>query len=163
MLSKSLLVPERKRILKPPFAWIDRRFLFGGFLAELSPPENLLYFFLVLAADRDGLSFYSYDKICQLLSFDVDVYLEARNGLMAKGLMAFDGQLFQVLVLPKMVPPRPMPPPVTGVNLPPEAQSLAQIFAQLGQSTSRYQESTSPSLRLGETQNSSTKILAKHS
>jgi hypothetical protein len=162
MLSKSLIVPERKRILKPPFAWIDRRVLFGGFLAELTPSENLLYFFLVLAADRDGLSFYSYDKICQLLSLDVDTYIEARHGLMAKGLLAFDGQFFQLLALPKMVPRR-MPPPVTGVSLPPEAQPLAQIFAQLGKSTYAHQESPSPSRRQCETQNSSAKILAKHS
>jgi hypothetical protein len=162
MLSKSLIAPERKRILKPPFAWIDRRFLFGGFLAELSPPENLLYFFLVLAADRDGLSFYSYDKICQVLSLEVDSYIEARKGLMAKGLLAFDGQIFQVLALPKEVPRR-MPQPVTGVSLSPQAQSLAQIFAQLGQSACPHQESTSPSRCPCQTQNSSTKILAKHS
>ena len=162
MLSKSLIAPERKRVLKPPFAWIDRRFLFGGFLAELTPPENLLYFFLVLAADRDGLSFYSYDKICQLLSLDVDTYIAARNGLMAKGLIAFDGRFFQVLALPKELPRR-MPTPVTNVCFPPEAQSLAQIFAHLGQSTRPDQESTSPALPQGQTQNSSTKILAKHS
>jgi len=43
----------------------DRRFLFNGFLSGLSHQESLLYLFLVLAADRDGLSFFSYDKICQ--------------------------------------------------------------------------------------------------
>jgi len=158
MLSKSLLVPERKRMLKPPFAWIDRRFLLQGFLAELSPPENLLYFFLVLAADRDGLSFYSYDKICQLLSLDVDAYIQARNDLIAKGLIAFDGRLFQVLALPSAVPRR-TPPPVTGVRAASEAQSLAQIFAAMSQETSRANQST----HLGETPSSSTKVLAKHS
>lgn len=101
MISKTMILPERKRILAPPFAWIDRRFLFNGFLAVLSPHENLLYFFLVLAADRDGLSFYSYDKICQVLTLTVDDYIQARNGLIDKGLIAFDGRQFQVLALPQ--------------------------------------------------------------
>jgi len=100
MVSKSLIIPERRRVLSPPFAWIDRRFLFNGFLAELSPQENLLYFFLVLVSDRDGLSFYSYDKICQLLKFEVDEYIKARNGLIQKKLLATDGRQFQVLALP---------------------------------------------------------------
>jgi hypothetical protein len=100
MISKTMIMPERKRVLTPPFAWIDRRFLFNGFFAALSSHENLLYFFLVLAADRDGLSFYSYDKICQVLTLTVDDYIQARNGLIDKGLIAFDGRQFQVLALP---------------------------------------------------------------
>ena len=100
MISKTMIMPERKRVLTPPFAWVDRRFLFNGFFAALNPHENLLYFFLVLAADRDGLSFYSYDKICQVLTLTVDDYIQARNGLIDKGLIAFDGRQFQVLTLP---------------------------------------------------------------
>jgi len=109
MKSKSLILPERKRALAPPFAWVDRRFLLNGFLAALTPQENLLYFFLVLAADRDGLSFYNYDKICQLLTLDVDDYIQARNGLIDKKLIAFDGRQFQVLALPQTPAPLPRP------------------------------------------------------
>jgi hypothetical protein len=105
MISKTMILPERKRVLTPPFAWIDRRFLVNGFLAALSPHENLLYFFLVLAADRDGLSFYSYDRICQVLTLTVDDYIQARNGLIDKGLIAFDGRQFQVLALPPSARP----------------------------------------------------------
>jgi hypothetical protein len=68
----------------------------------------LLYFFLVLAADRYGLSFYGYDKICSLLRITLEDYLEARNQLMEKDLIAFNGQLFQVLSLPQQ--------PVTSVQ-----------------------------------------------
>ncbi len=103
MISKTMIMPERRRLLTAPFAWIDRRFLFNGFLAELSHHEILLYFFLVLAADRDGLSFYSYDKICQVLTLTVDDYILARNGLINHGLIAFDGLQFQVLALPPNV------------------------------------------------------------
>ena len=140
MIAKFLIIPELKRVLSPPFAWIDRRFMFNGFLAELSPEENLLYFFLVLVADRDGLSFYSYDKICQLLKFDVDEYIAARNGLIKRNLIAFDGRQFQLLTLPmrhKSPEPKlisreekPVRPPAG------QTHSLADIFSRLAQKTS---------------------------
>lgn len=126
MHPKTLIMPERQRVLAPPFAWVDRRFVFNGFLAALAPQENLLYFFLGLVADRDGLSFYNYDKICQLLQLDVDDYIQARNGLMDKQLIAFDGRQFQVLALPKT--------PVRDAHrvsaCEPEAPSLAAIFTR---------------------------------
>ena len=101
MITKTLIAPERRRAICPPFAWVDRRFLFDHFLGALSPQENLLYFFLALAADRDGLSFYSYDKICGLLKLSVDDYIQARDGLTQKNLIAFDGRQFQLLALPE--------------------------------------------------------------
>ncbi|MDR7438250.1 MAG: hypothetical protein QN127_11350 [Armatimonadota bacterium] len=132
MISKTMLVPERQRVLAPPFAWIDRRFLFDGFLAALSHHENLLYFFLVLAADRDGLSFYGYDKICQLLQLAVDDYIQARNGLIANGLIAFDGRQFQVLALPKSRVARPSVAAQTrGDRAGRDAEALANILARL--------------------------------
>jgi hypothetical protein len=132
MVTKSLIIPERRRLLKPPFAWIDRQFLFRGFLAELSWQENLLYLLLILVADRDGLSFYSYDKICQLLQFELDDYIQARNGLTQRQLIAYDGRQFQVLALPE----RPQRSANT-INLKSErineVQSLSQIFSRMTQ------------------------------
>ena len=55
-----------------------------------------------MVADRFGLSYYSYDKICTLLALPVDFYIVARDGLIDKDLIAFDGHLFQVLSLPKV-------------------------------------------------------------
>ena len=57
-------------------------------------------FFLVLASDRHGLSFYSYNSICNLLNFYIQDYLEALEGLIKKDLVVYDGNLFQVLDLP---------------------------------------------------------------
>jgi len=131
MISKTMIVPERKRMLAPPFAWIDRRFLFDGFLAALSPRENLLYFFLVLVADRNGVSFYSYDKICTLLKLDVDAYVQTRDGLIRKQLIAFEGQRFQVLALPKSCSALPMPAHAHVASGHHEAQALSEIFARL--------------------------------
>jgi hypothetical protein len=97
---RKALVPERVRAISGSFATIEHRFLRHGFWASLSHHELLLYFFLVLVADRQGLSFYSYDKICSLLAIDVDDYILARDGLIDKDLLAFDGTFFQVLSLP---------------------------------------------------------------
>ena len=101
MIEKKLLQPNRVRHIDGGFSFIPHRFLTDGFLASLSQKEILLYLFLVLASDRYGLSFYSYDAICTLLQVCVDDYIEARDGLIRKDLIAFDGTLFQVLKLPK--------------------------------------------------------------
>jgi hypothetical protein len=39
------------------------------------------------------------------VKLDVDDYIQARNGLIDKTLIAFDGRQFQLLALPK-IPPR---------------------------------------------------------
>jgi hypothetical protein len=82
------------------FAFIEHRFLQAGFWMELSHHELLLYLFLVLAADRRGLSWYGYDKICSLLAISLEEYLWARDSLIERDLIAFDGRFFQVLSLP---------------------------------------------------------------
>lgn len=100
MIRKKLLNPGRVRRIDGGFSFIPHRFLTSGFLAALDQKELLLYLFLVLVADRHGLSFYSYDSICSLLQLTLDQYIEARNGLIEKDLIAFDGTIFQVLELP---------------------------------------------------------------
>lgn len=97
---KKILLHDRVRAIKADFACIEHRFLRDGFVASLTHFELLLYLFLVLAADRHGLSFYGFDTLCSILKMEVDDYIEARNGLIDKDLIAFDGRLFQVLSLP---------------------------------------------------------------
>ena len=101
MIKKRILDPDRVRRIQGGFSFIPHRFLTDGFLASLDQPEILLYLFLVLASDRNGLSFYSYDAICTLLQITMDDYIEARDGLIKKNLVVFDGTLFQVLDLPE--------------------------------------------------------------
>ncbi len=101
MIKKKILTPGRIRSINGGFNFIPHRFLTDGFLDSLSQIEILLYFFLVLASDRNGLSFYSYDAICSLLGLSADEYIEARDGLMGKDLIAFNGTIFQVLSLPE--------------------------------------------------------------
>jgi len=100
MITKKIINPERIRRIEGGFSFIPHRFFTDGFLTFLTQQELLLYLFLVLVSDRYGLSYYAYDSICSLLSLSLDQYIEARNGLMKKDLIAFDGTLFQVLDLP---------------------------------------------------------------
>ena len=55
---------------------------------------------MVLVADRNGLSYYSFDKLWALLQLPLDDDLLARNALIKKDLIVFDGHLLQVLSLP---------------------------------------------------------------
>lgn len=101
MIKKHPINPQRARKIAGSFAFIEHRFLQNGFFTSLAHHELLLYLFLVLAADRNGLSYYSYDKICTLLRISADEYIFARDSLIKKDLIAFDGYLFQVLSLPE--------------------------------------------------------------
>jgi len=101
MIAKKPLLPERIRGIEGSFAFIEHRFLRDGFVQHLSRHELLVYFFLVLAADRHGLSYYSYEKICSQLKLRLDDYIHARDCLIRRDLIAFDGRLFQVLSLPQ--------------------------------------------------------------
>jgi hypothetical protein len=100
MIRKRILNPGRIRRISGGFSYIPHRFLTGGFLASLDQKELLLYLFLVLASDRYGLSYYSYDMICSLMQLTLDEYIDARDGLLKKDLISFDGKIFQVLDLP---------------------------------------------------------------
>lgn len=112
------IVPERvRRIDGQSFSFLPHRFLRGGFLSTLNRDELALYVLLVLAGNRDGVSFYGYDAICTLLDCTLDDYLIARRGLVAKDLVAFDGRRFQVLSLPDSPPQLHRAPLVSATEL----------------------------------------------
>jgi hypothetical protein len=104
MIDKSPLAPERVRKITGSFALLEHRFLRDGFWTSLSHHALLLYVFLLLVADRNGLSSYSFDTIGALWQLSLDDYRLARNALIKKDLIAFAGHLFPGLSLP--------PPPV---------------------------------------------------
>ncbi len=123
-IEKQPLNPERVRKINGSFAFIEHRFLRNGFWACLEPEELLMYIFLVLVADRNGLSYYSYDKICTLVGLTLDEYIRARDTLIDKDLIAFDGRLFQVLSLPDNAPKKE---PCTSSNDP---EMIRQIISR---------------------------------
>jgi hypothetical protein len=99
-IGTSPIVAERVRRIEGGFSFVPHRFLLDGFLGSLTLCELGLYFLLVVAGDRNGMSFYGVASICNLLCLDREAYLLARNGLINKDLIAFDGRRYQVLSLP---------------------------------------------------------------
>ena len=128
LIRKKILDPDRIRQNEGSFGFIPHRFLTDGFLAALSQHELLLYLFLIVAADRYGLSFYSCNSICSQLSLNADQYLKARDGLVDKDFIAFDGTIFQVLSLPAPLNTdwREKPRSMRGKG----PVSIAQVFQQ---------------------------------
>ncbi len=100
MIRKKVLVSERLRNTGKSFCFIPHRFLTGGFLQSLTRHELALYVFLILASDKNGLSFYGDKTICSILGFEEEDYLFARSCLIHKDLIVHDGTIFQVLSLP---------------------------------------------------------------
>ncbi len=103
MIQKKILAQKRIRKINGSFAFIEHQFLRNGFFSILNRDERSLYLFLILAADRTGVSYYSYDRICTLTGMSDNEYIVARNSLIDKDLIAFDGYFFQVLSLPAKV------------------------------------------------------------
>ncbi len=129
MITKKVLAADRIRCIDGGFSFIPHRFLTDGFLDSLQQAELMLYVFLVLAADRHGLSYYSDERICSLLHMTVEQYIAARDGLIKKDLIAFDGTLFQVLSLPSGPTQRSMKKNRTATHgLPDTGPIIAQIF-----------------------------------
>jgi hypothetical protein len=97
---KRVICPERVRRIEGSLGWVDHRFITGGFLRDLTSIEILLYFFLAVVGDRDGVSFYRDDRIVSLLKIDLVSLGKARQGLIERSLIAYESPLYQVLSLP---------------------------------------------------------------
>jgi hypothetical protein len=124
MIRKKIINPDRIRAIKGGFSFIPHRFVTDGFLSSLDPKQLLLYLFLVLVSDRYGLSYYAYDSICSLLQLTLEDYIQARDDLLKRDLIAFDGTLFQVLQLPAK-------PQAPSASKPDGRQAVEKLASQL--------------------------------
>lgn len=89
--------PTRVRTLPRHFAWVDHRL--RDRLRGLRLEEIALLFFLHLAADRHGLSFWSDATLARKLSLREGDVLQARLRLVAQGLVLYRSPLYQLLPL----------------------------------------------------------------
>lgn len=103
--------PQNVRRIAGSFAWIDHRLLRRGYLQAMTHQEMALYLFLVLAADRHGVSFYRKEKICDLVTLDFQQFEVARDRLINAKLIAFEpysaltpNGYYQVLAVDEMGP-----------------------------------------------------------
>ena len=102
MFNKDPIINSRIRNIRQcTFGWIDHNFLHHGHVKYLSLESLLLYFFLCLVADRNGCSYYDYEKICLYLKFNLEQFMDARNQLIDKSLIIFKDSVYQVLSLPE--------------------------------------------------------------
>ena len=133
MFNPKPIIPERIRNIRQcTFGWIDHNFLHKGFLNRLSQNELLLYYFLITVANRLGISFYDYERICQYLKLELDEYLQARDQLCELSLIAIKNGVFQVLSLPEELIIKTKIKVVTANGSSNnDFQNLKQIFQQL--------------------------------
>lgn len=89
--------PAHVRTLPRHFAWADHRL--RDCIAALTPAEIALLFFLHLVADRNGCSFWADSTIAKKIGLKEGDVIEARYGLLSKGLIAYRYPLFQLLPL----------------------------------------------------------------
>ena len=84
-------IPQAQSIRKiqGSFAWVDHRLLRGGYLTILTHEDQVLYLFLVMVADRNGVSFYRKEKICDTLDLDFQQFEIARDRLIEFNLIAY--------------------------------------------------------------------------
>jgi hypothetical protein len=83
--------PKNIRTIKGSFAWIDHRLIRNGFLDVMTHEDVVLYLFLVLVADKNGVSFYRKEKICEAVSLDYNQFEITKDRLINMKLIAFEG------------------------------------------------------------------------
>ena len=81
--------PQKIRKIESSFAWIDHRLIRNGYLQIMTHDDMVLYLFLILVADRNGVSFYRKEKICDAVSLDFSQFEIARDRLINMKLIAF--------------------------------------------------------------------------
>ena len=94
--------PDRVRTFRIPFAWADPRL--RDRMQELTVEEGHLFFFLHLAADRFGCSYWSDGALGRKLNLSEGSLIEAREGLIAKGRIAYRYPLYQILAVEETAP-----------------------------------------------------------
>lgn len=92
--------PDRLRMVEKPFGWLPCRLLTHGTLNAMSPDERQLYLLLALASDRSGLSYWGERRIQDTLGCTQVQLFGAREALLARDLIAYDGGTYQLLSWP---------------------------------------------------------------
>jgi hypothetical protein len=110
------------------FSWVDHRLIREGHLERLEHCETLLYFFLVLVGDHQGLSYYSSRSISRYLKLTPEEIESARTSLCERSLIAYQAPLYQVLSLPERTGALASPPAARRVG---EPVSIGVILTNL--------------------------------
>lgn len=99
MKHKIIPCPERLRHVPRQFSWIDHRLVREGHIRGRSAEALALYLFLCTVADEQGLSYYSGERLGEMLGFTAAGVRDARTELAKAGLIAYCRPFYQVLSL----------------------------------------------------------------
>ena len=124
MIAKRLLDESRLRTIPRSYGWADHRLLREKFLVKLDVQSIALYFFLILAGDSRGLSYYGDKTVCSHLNIPFEKLYQSRMQLINNSLIAYEPPLYQVLSLPSH-PMKVYAPSRTG------QAALGQIMAEV--------------------------------
>jgi hypothetical protein len=105
-MDRNIISVERKRQIIGSYSVIEHRFIREGHINDLSQKEILLYFFLVVVSDRNGISFYGADKVISMLKISEADYFGSLSGLEQKDYILRAGNKIQLLSLPPRSPAR---------------------------------------------------------
>lgn len=97
-----LIDKDRIRRIRGSFSCIEHRFINNRLIDLLETSEILLYFFLSTVGDFQGVSFYSSERMADILKITVPIIAAARSELMGKGFIAYRNGVYQVLDLPRI-------------------------------------------------------------
>ena len=89
MMTKRLLVPERRRQIPGQFSWVDQQLVRGHHLRTCDHAAWALYLFLLTVSDADGLSYYSETSVQRWLRLDSPGLHRARQQLRQADLLAY--------------------------------------------------------------------------
>lgn len=125
---KQTLIPDPSRIRRLPahYSWVDHRLVRQNRLHALSAEALSLYLFLLVVADKDGISYYGKEKIHKHLP--VLSLATARDELIEQGLIAYLPPFYQVLEISDLVTVSANLPKVPRTGQP---RSFAEIIAQI--------------------------------
>ena len=132
-MQKQLIDHERVRHTPTQFSWVDHRLVRGNYLLRASAPAWALYLVLVTVGDEHGLSYYAPRTLARLLSLSEDGVAEARQQLIAAGVLAYAEPLYQVLGLasaPTLTPTPTAAPTLTPTAVPTPTSPAARPLAQ---------------------------------
>jgi hypothetical protein len=121
-LSKLRQVPTQ-------FSWVDQRLVRERYIDQLSSQACALYLFLVTVADAQGLSYYADPSLCQRLSLTSPELHQARQALIAQGLVAYQRPLYQVLALDTA--PREVTASASTIAADDEPLDIKAVFARI--------------------------------
>jgi len=100
-LTKHPVDSVRIRRLPRQFGAVDRNLIYRGLIRELSPLEISLYLVLICVGDAQGLSYYSDQRLGELLEAPPSMIAAARDGLIRRKLLLYRRPIYQLLDLPE--------------------------------------------------------------